>query len=74
MDCDRECDSNRNKPDPKTNLTDDVTLSLASVPEFKFESEGKGPQAVPTAWLHKLTIVSNNYICEISVVRSQVFS
>ena len=43
MDRDRECDSNRNKPDPKTNLTDDVTLSLASVPEFKFESEGKGP-------------------------------
>ena len=64
---------NRNKPDPKTNLTDDVTLSLASVPELKSESEG-GPQAVPTAWLHKLTIVSNNYICEISVVRSQVFS
>ena len=43
MDCDRECDSNRNKPDPKTNLTDDVTLNLASVPELKLECEGKGP-------------------------------
>ena len=43
MDRDIECNSNRNKPDLKTNLTGDVTLSLASVLESKFQSEGKGP-------------------------------